>query len=208
MSPKFVYTLSENKALSFFINLGRILTLKPPLKNGQLQTLMTMGQLSRKNGAIMDFFGYSNPLVSNIVKAISEVPELMPPFKKAIRVSSRSGNIPAFVHMDFDEICGGKYDWKNVKNILVEECGWVPPSSDKKSLHTSCKIERCKDHSQFIRFYNCESKMIPFSALEISLAGRNRLNSKDEIIYEMEHFLGFSLDELPECSVMCDYIKE
>lgn len=208
MSPKFVYTLSENKSLSFFINLGRILTLKPPLKNGQLQTLMTMGQLSRKDGAIMDFFGYSNPLVTNIVKAISEVPELMPPFKKAIRVSSRSGNIPAFVHMDFDEICGGKYDWKNVKNILVEECGWVPPSSDKKSLHTSCKIERCKDHSQFIRFYNCESKMIPFSALEISLAGRNRLNSKDEIIYEMEHFLGFSLDELPECSVMCDYIKE
>lgn len=208
MSPKFVYSLSENKALSAIINFGRILTLKPPLKNGQFQTLMTMGQLSRKNSAVMDFFGYSNPLVSNIVKAINEVPELIPPFKKAIRISSRSGNIPAFVHLDFDEICGGKYDWKNVKTILTEECGWVPPSSDKKALHTSCKIERCKDHSQFLRFYNCESKMIPFSALEISLASRNKLNSREEIIYEMENFLGFSLDELPECSVMCDYIKE
>ena len=208
MSPKFVYSLSENKALSAIINFGRIITLKPPLKNGQLQTLMTMGQLSRKNSAVMDFFGYSNPLVSNIVKAINEVPELIPPFKKAIRISSRSGNIPAFVHLDFDEICGGKYDWKNVKTILTEECGWVPPSSDKKALHTSCKIERCKDHSQFLRFYNCESKMIPFSALEISLASRNKLNSREEIIYEMENFLGFSLDELPECSVMCDYIKE
>ncbi|MBE6899276.1 MAG: hypothetical protein E7479_01230 [Ruminococcaceae bacterium] len=208
MSPKFVYSLSENKALSAIINFGRILTLKPPLKNGQFQTLMTMGQLSRKNSAVMDFFGYSNPLVSNIVKAINEVPELIPPFKKAIRISSRSGNIPAFVHLDFDEICGGKYDWKNVKTTLTEECGWVPPSSDKKALHTSCKIERCKDHSQFLRFYNCESKMIPFSALEISLASRNKLNSREEIIYEMENFLGFSLDELPECSVMCDYIKE
>ena len=208
MAPKFVYNLSENKALYFLINFGRVLTLKPPLKNGQLQTLMTMSQLSRKNSAIMDFFGYSNPLVSNIVKAINEVPELMPPFKKAIKTSSRSGNIPAFVHLDFDDICGGKYDWKNVKTILTEECGWVPPSSDKKALHTSCKIERCKDHSQFLRFYNCESKMIPFSALEISLASRNRLNSKEEIIYEMENFLGFSLEELPECFVMCDYLKE
>ena len=208
MAPKFVYNLSENKALSFLINFGRVLTLKPPLKNGQLQTLMTMGQLSRKNSAIMDFFGYSNPLVLDIVKAINEVPELMPPFKKAIKTSSRSGNIPAFVHLDFDDICGGKYDWKNVKTILTEECGWVPPSSNKKALHTSCKIERCKDHSQFLRFYNCESKMIPFSALEISLASRNRLNSRDEIIYEMENFLGFSLEELPECSIMCDFLKE
>jgi hypothetical protein len=123
----------------------------------------------------------------------------------AVRVSP---NFAPFVHLDFDDICGGKYDWKNVKTILTEECGWVPPSSDKKALHTSCKVERCKDHSQFLRFYNCESKMIPFSALEISLASRNRLNSKDEIIYEMENFLGFSLEELPECSIMCDFMKE
>ena len=208
MSPKFVYHLGENKFLSGLINFGRIITLHPPLKSGQIQTLMTMKQLSKKSSIVMDFFGYSNPLVSNIVKAISEVPELLPPFKKAIRSSSRSGNIPAFVHLDFDEICGGKYDWKNVKKILVEECGWVPSASDKKALHTSCKIERCKDHSQFIRFYNCKSKMIPFSALEISLASRNNLNSKEEIMYEMEHFLGFSLEEIPECSVMCEYFKE
>lgn len=208
MAPKFVYGLDKNSFFSALINIGRILTLKPTLKNGQFQTLMTMGQLSRKNSAVMDFFGYSNPLVSNIVKSIGEVPEFLPPFKKAIRQSSRTGNIPAFVHLDFNEICGGKYDWKNVKNILVEECGWVPPASDKKALHTSCKIERCKDHSQFLRFYNCECKMIPFSALEISLASRNNLNSKDEIMYEMENFLGFSLEELPECSVMCEYLKE
>ena len=49
--------------------------------------------------------------------------------------------------------------------------------------------------------------MIPFSALEISLASRSSLTSKEEIMYEMEHFLGFSLEELPECSIMCDYLK-
>ena len=208
MAPKFIYGLDDNKALKFLINAGRILTLRPPFKSGQLQTLSAMKQLSRKISRIMEFFGYSNPLVSNIVTAIHEVPELIPPFKKAVFRSSITGNIPAFVHLDFDEICGGKYDWKNVKNILINECGWVPPAFDKKALHTSCKIERCKDCSQFRQFYNCKSKMIPFSAIEISLASRNKLNSKEEIMYEMENFLGFSLDEIPECSIMHDYLKE
>ena len=208
MAPKFIYGLDDNKALKFLINAGRILTLRPPFKSGQLQTLSAMKQLSSKSSRIMEFFGYSNPLVSNIVTAIHEVPELIPPFKKAVFRSSITGNIPAFVHLDFDEICGGKYDWKNVKNILINECGWVPPAFDKKALHTSCKIERCKDCSQFRQFYNCKSKMIPFSAIEISLASRNKLNSKEEIMYEMENFLGFSLDEIPECSIMHDYLKE
>ena len=72
----------------------------------------------------------------------------------------------------------------------------------KKALHTSCKIERCKDHSQFVRFYRCESKMLPFSALEISLASRNCGRTKEEMLYETEHLLGFSLEELPECALM------
>ena len=205
MTPKFVYGLENNKALSAIINIGRIITLRPPLKKGQLQTLTSMRQLARKNSFVMDFFGYSNPLVSNIVKAIHEVPELLIPFKKAIRVSSRTGNIPAFVHMDFDDISEGKYDWNKTKKILTEECGWVPPKENKKALHTSCKIERCKDHSQFVRFYHCRSKMIPFSSLEISLASRNSLASKDDIIYEMENLLGFSLDEIPECALMHEF---
>lgn len=208
MAPKFVYGLENNKALSAIINAGRIITLRPPLKKGQLQTLTSMRQLTRKSSFVMDFFGYSNPLVSNIVEAIHEVPELFVPFKKAIRVSSRTGNIPAFVHMDFDDISGGKYDWNKTKKILIEECGWVSPEDNKKALHTSCKIERCKDHSQFLRFYHCRSKMIPFSSLEISLASRNSLASKDDIIYEMENLLGFSLDEIPECALMHEFLED
>ena len=208
MAPKFVYGLENNKALSAIINIGRIITLRPPLKKGQLQTLTSMRQLARKNSFVMDFFGYSNPLVSNIVKAIHEVPELLIPFKKAIWVSSRTGNIPAFVHMDFDDISEGKYDWNKTKKILTEECGWVPPKDNKKALHTSCKIERCKDHSQFVRFYHCRSKMIPFSSQEISLASRNSLASKDDIIYEMENLLGFSLDEIPECALMHEFLED
>ena len=208
MSPKFIYNLNESKTLSFLINAGRVLTLRPPLKKGQLQTLLSMRQLTKNKSTVMDFFGYHNPLVSNIVTAIHEVPELIYPLKESLRASSRTGNIPAFVHLDFNDICGGKYDWTKVKSILVDECGWVPPDDSKKALHTSCKIERCKDHSQFLKFYNCESKMIPFSALEISLASQNSLVSREEIMYEMENLLGFSLEELPECSLMCEFMKE
>ncbi len=207
MAPEFVYGIGEDKTLSALINTGRIITLRPPLKKGQLQTLLSMRQLTKKKSTVMNLFGYHNPLVSNIVEAIYEVPEIILPFKKAISRSSRTGNIPAFVHLDFDEICGGKYDWNKVKNILIEECGWVPPEESKKALHTSCKIERCKDYSQFVRFYHCRSRMIPFSALEISLASRNSLVPKEQIMYEMENFLGFSLDEIPECRFMCDFLR-
>ena len=142
------------------------------------------------------------------MEAIQSVPELLPPFKRSIRYSSRTGNIPAFVHFDLDKIAGGVYDWNKVKSILIEECGWILPEDENKALHTSCKIEKCKDHTQFVRFYHCKSKMIPFSALEFSLASKKCGRSKEEMLYEMEHLLGFSLEEISECAIMQQFLEE
>ena len=208
MSPKIAYSFTENRSLGTLINIGRILTLKPPLKKGQFQTLMTMKQLAYGDHPLKKLFGYSNPLVSNVVTAIHEVPSLLPPLKKAISVSSRSGNIPAFVALDFDKLCGGNYDWNKTKAILTEECGWIAPDESSKALHTSCKIEKCKDHSQFVRFYNCRSKMIPFSAIEMALASRNQCRSREEILKEAELHLGFSLDKPCECAVMLKFLED
>lgn len=208
MAPKFAYRFANTRALSVLINVGRVLTLHPPLKKGQLQTLLTMRQLAYGDHPLKKISGYSNPLVSNVVEAIHEVPELLPPLKRSIRRSSWSGKIPAFVHLDFDKLCGGRYDWNQVKDILMAECGWVAPEDDKKALHTSCKIEKCKDHSQFLRFYHCRSKMIPFSAIEISLASRNCGRTREEMLYEMENLLGFSLEPLPECAIMRACVEE
>lgn len=205
MAPKIAYSFPENRSLGTLINIGRLLTLRPPLKKGQFQTLMTMKQLAYGDHPLKKLFGYSNPLVSNVVTAIHEVPSLLPPLKKAIRGSSRSGNIPAFVALDFDKLCGGKYDWNKTKAILTEECGWIAPDESSKALHTSCKIEKCKDHSQFVRFYNCRSKMIPFSAIEMALASRNQCRSREEILKEAELHLGFSLDDPCECAVMLKF---
>lgn len=207
MAPKFAYRFGNNRAAALLINIGRLLTLHPPLKKGQLHTLLTMKQLAYGDHPLKRMSGYSNPLVSNVVTAIHEVPELLAPFRRSIRRSSWSGNIPAFVHIDFDRICGGKYDWNQVKDVLIAECGWVAPDDSKKALHTSCKIEKCKDHSQFIRFYHCRSKMIPFSAIEISLASRRCGRTREEMLYEMETLLGFTLEPLPECGLMREYLE-
>ena len=208
IAPRIAYTFAKSRVLTALYNVGRVLTLHPPLRQGQIQALMTMKQLAYGDSFIKKHSGFEGEPVSGVVQAIHEVPEFLPPLKRSIRRSSRLGCVPAFVHIDLDEACGGTYDWNKVKDILVEKCGWVPPADEKKALHTSCSIERCKDRSQFIRFYECRSKMIPFSALEISLASRNCGRSREEIVYEMEHLCGFTLGELPECAAMRGWVED
>ena len=90
----------------------------------------------------------------------------------------------------------------------MNECGWVAPKDDGKGLHTSCKIEKCKEHSQFARFYHMRSTMIPFSALEIAIASRSNNLSREDALAELKASLGFSLEEIPECAIMREYIEQ
>ena len=53
-----------------------------------------------------------------------------------------------------------------------------------------------------------QSTMIPFSAIEISLASRDKNISKDEALYELKSALGFTLDEIPECRIMKEYFEK
>lgn len=208
MAPKIAYSFSKNKLLNLIINLGRILTLHPPYRKGQFHTLATMKQLAYGDNIFKKMSGYSNELVSNVVEAIHKVPKLVKPLKRAIKSSSFTGNIPAFIQVDLNDICNGRYDWRLVKDTIINECGWVAPEEFDKGLHTSCMIEKCKEYSQFKRFYEMRSTMIPFSSLEISLASRDKNLSKEEAIEEMKNALGFSLNEIPECAIMKEYIKK
>ena len=208
MAPRIAYFFHDNRALNLLLNVGRVLTLHPPLKKGQFHTLATMKQLAYGDSKIKNLAGYSNQLVYNICEAIREVPNILSPLKRAIRSSSWSGNIPAFVQVDFDEICGGVYEWRKIKDTIIRECGWVAPEEADKGLHTSCKIEKCKEHSQFARFYHMRSTMIPFSALEIAIASRSNNLSREEALAELKASLGFSLDEIPECAIMREYIEK
>lgn len=208
MAPPIAYAFPQKKGLTALFNLGRLLTLRPPLKQGQFQTLMTMKQLAYGSGFVQRRSGYENALVANVVAALHTVPDFLPPLKRSIRRSSRSGHVPAFVHFDFDRLAGGTYNWNQVKQILTRECGWVPPEDSAKALHTSCRIEKCKDHTQFLRFYRCESKMIPFSALEMALASHNCGRSPEELRYELTHLLGFTLEPPAECALMTGFLEQ
>jgi hypothetical protein len=207
MAPKIAFRLPEQKFLNFLINFGRILTFKPPFKPGQLHSLQMMKQLAYGRKFLLKLSGYQNELVGNVIEAIHGVKSILSPLKRSIRRSSWSGNIPAFVHIDLNDVCGGIYDWNEVKLVIVKECGWVGPEDMGKGLHTSCKIEKCKEYSQFQRFYRMRSTMIPFSALEIALASRNKNISKTDAVYEIERTLGFSLEEVPECRIMKAYLE-
>ena len=185
----------------------RIMTLRKPFKPGQFETLTTMKQLTRPKTFLRKFVKYRNELLENVCLAIQEVPDLLKPLKRAIRYSSRTGNIPAFIHIDFNDINNGVYDWREIKDTLIKEVGWVAPSVANKGLHTSCQIEKCKEYSQFKRFYEMKSTMIPFSAIELALATQSKALSKEEAIQEIKEAMGFSLQEVPECAIMRDYIN-
>lgn len=208
MAPRFSYEFANNRFLNFIINLGRVITFHPPYKKGQFQTMLTMKELAGMNRLVKKFVKYHNPLVENIVSSAKLIPHISNPLKKAIRTSSRSGNIPAFIHVDLNDVCGGVYDWKKVKHLIEKECGWVGPENMNKGLHTSCNIEKCKEYSQFQRFYHMRSQMIPFSALEISLTSRYKNITREEAITELKESLGFSLNELPECKIMRKYFED
>ncbi len=205
MAPAIAYRFAESRCFSALINIGRVLTLRPPLRRGQFHTLAVMRQLAYGDGLLKRLSGYQNELVSSVVRAIREVPSLLAPLRRAYRRSSRTGHIPAFVQVDLDAVAGGKYDWRAVRELITRECGWIAPEECDKGLHTSCKIEKCKEQSQFVRFWRMESQMIPFSALEIAIASRDGSLSREEAIAEIRESLGFSLHEVPECACMKEF---
>lgn len=207
MAPLYAYKFAYNKFLNFMINLGRIITLHPPFRSGQFQSLMTMKQLAYGDSFLKTLAGYNNELVTNVCKAIKTMPEVTKPLKRAICSSSWSGNIPRFVQIDFDAISGGHYNWNQIKQLIIDECGWVAPETRNKGLHTSCQIEKCKEFSQFNRFYHMRSRMIPFSSIEMAIASRKECLTKEEAINEIEISLGFSLEEIPECQIMKGYLQ-
>ena len=50
--------------------------------------------------------------------------------------------------------------------------------------------------------------MIPFSALEISLASRDKNISREAALEELENELGFSLEKIHECDIMREYFEK
>ncbi|MCL2502993.1 MAG: hypothetical protein FWE94_00015 [Coriobacteriia bacterium] len=202
--PKMAYTARDNKALDFLMNVGRLLLLKKPLKSGQREMLMLVRQLAYGDGLIKRLSGSKNQLVSNVCLSMDYIPNLKQNLKRAIRQSDRRALMPAFVHVDLNDISeSDTYDYESVKEFLTAECGFVMPQSKHKILHTSCAVEAAKDYSQFKRFYDMESQIMPYSALELIIASTNNNIERDAAMEEIRH--GLVLEQPHEHKVMQDY---
>ena len=92
--------------------------------------------------------------------------------------------------MDVSAISDG-YKWGDVKTLLKEKIGWIDCVEADKGLHTSCNIEKCKEYTQFQRFRAKESRLIPFSAIEMAIAVRDGQVSREEGLRELEIHSGF-----------------
>lgn len=207
-APPIAFKDRPRKMVYSIYNIFRILTLRKPLRSGQLESILTMKQLAYGDSFFKRISGYQNQLITHVSTSLFESKEILKPLKKAIFRSNISGNIPAMLHIDFDDISDGKYVWEHVKNLIQKEVGWVPPDEDMKGLHTSCKIEKCKEYSQWMRFTSMQSQMIPFSAIEISLASKRNHVSKEEAIHEIKTHMGFSYDAIHSCQTMHAYLNQ
>ena len=207
MSPAFYFRPGIQALARFGFNAGRVLTLCRPFRPGQMECYMAVRQLAFGRSAVTGLLKYKNQLVENTCTSLGEAPEFLAPFRAAVKSAWRKAALPALVHIDFNDAAGGVYDWSAVKALLSREIGWVDAPAEGKGLHTSCKIERCKEWSQFTRFLNMESTMIPFSAIELSLASAAGSVSREQAKNELQLHTGFTTEEPPENRLVMDFLE-
>ena len=192
IAPKSYFNPAIQNLFRLVYNLTRIFRLRKPLKHGQIEFLMLLETLAYGKPETFGSNKTRNPIISNIHKSLSEADDLMQPFINTVRQCSLDNNIPALVHVDFNDISEGIYKWSDVKKVLKEKIGWQESSSKNKGLHTSCNIESCKEYSQFKAFYDMKSEIIPFSAIELCVAVNMGNISREDAIREIKEHSGFS----------------
>jgi len=134
---------------------------------------------------------------------------MLRPLQFAVQSSKKGKNIPALVHVDFDALNDkGSYNWKNVKTLLKKEIDWVDTDNTNKCLHTSCRIERCKEFSQLHNFRVMKSRIIPFSSLELSIAVLQGNVTREQAIDEIMKSSGFCENKPVENKIMEDFFTK
>lgn len=80
--------------------------------------------------------------------------------------------------------------WANVAELIKREMSWQMPPGQKGLLHTSCRIEKVKDHFQFKRFTAMKTTMFPQSVVELGAGVYFGLISREDALIELEE-LGY-----------------
>lgn len=207
LAPKIAYSYHNSKILNGLYNVGRVLTLKAPINFAQVGYISAVHALL-SDSVIKDGLSKNAKMVRNIRVALREIDGFTSTLKSIAKRVDRRGKLPQFVHLHLDDVMENGYDWERVKKLLIREIGWVDSGVENKGLHTSCAIERCKEYSQYKSFRDMESKIIPFSAVELCCAVGSGSISREKALLEIKENLGFSLCEPSECQMMRDFVEE
>ena len=207
MAPPIAFRPSVQRLARWGVNLGRLLTLRRPFRAGQMELFFTVRQLAFGPAGIVKAIGWRNELVENTAASLAMAPDFLAPFQAAVRQAGRSGKLPALVHVDLDDAAGGLYDWAGVKTLLAKEIGWVDAPAKDKGLHTSCAIETCKEWSQFSRFRDMETAILPFSAVELALASGSGSVDRETALSELKQHSGFTREPPAQWEVMLEVLR-
>lgn len=208
IAPKIIYHPWIKTATRYLMNIGRVFLFRRPFSQGQLEMYLTVKNLAYGKSKILKFFRYKNSVFDNLITSLSAAKEMLIPLQYAIQRSKRNTNIPALVHIDFNNLNDkGIYDWQNVKRLLKRELGWIDNEKEEKGLHSSCKLERCKEYSQLHSFRDMESRIIPFSSIELSLAVLQGSVTRSQAIEELKKHSGFCENIPKEDEIIKEYIK-
>lgn len=208
LAPKFIYRPWVKNLVRYLCNIGRVTLFRRPFSKGQLEMYLLVKNFAYGKSRLLKFFGYDNEISNNLSESLSAAKEMLIPLQYALQRSKNNKNIPALVHVDFDKINDkGSYDWKSVKRLIKHELDWVDIENEEKGLHTSCKLEQCKDYTQLKAFKEMNSRIIPFSSLELSLAVIQGSITRDKAIEELKFHAGFCINMPEENKLITDYIK-
>lgn len=200
LSPKTFYNPLFQMLFRALYNMVRIFKGLKPLKKGRMEMLLLLETLAFGQPRYISAKTVRNPMIRNIHETLKEADVLITSFRKEVEQASLDGNIPALIHIDFNDIIkscmnnvlSDGYVWKDIKALLTDKAGWIDSGNTDSGLHTSCKIERCKDFSQYQSFKAMESDIIPFSALELSVAVNLGSLTREDAIKEIRYNSGFT----------------
>ncbi len=202
LSPKILYNPIFQTIYRTLYNIIRIFRGKKKLIKGQIEMLLLLETLAFGKPDYIKTNTIRNPLIRNIHESLKQAEIFMGKFQQTVKQSSIDGNIPALIHIDFNEILPDGYVWKDIKTLLKEKAGWNDSSKENISLHTSCQIEKCKEFSQYQSFKDMNSDIIPFSALELSIAVNLGSLTREDAIREIKFNSGFSDTAPAETEIM------
>jgi len=192
ITPKFIFNKYVQALITLVFNIGRMACIKKPLKLGQIEMLLLVkGLIIDPKWANSSTSRYQNEFSNHARIAINEGGAFIEKFRKYIKISER-GHIPSLIQIDFNVLDTQNYNWENAKEMIRKELNWVDTSSENKGLHTSCKIEKCKEHSQLAKFRDMETRCIPFSAIELSVAVLEGATTREKALHEVKTHCGFA----------------